>query len=131
MNAHDHHPHPARPLSEGPEHPEDGVIYLEDDGRVRIWDKPENVKKLLKVFFIICGLFFLLDFVLMLFPGTIKKLFGVYKYSAFKDGKLPFEQWPGFYCIYGLVACVVLVLIAKQLRKVLMRDERYYEDRNL
>jgi len=126
MNANDHHPHPARPLSEGPEHPEDGVIYLPDDGRVRIWDKPENVKLLLRVFFISCGLFFLLDLFLLL------PFLDYHKWSPFdKSGLLPMEKWPGFYCIYGLVACVVLVLIAKQLRKVLMRDERYYEDRDL
>lgn len=123
MNAHEDHPHPARPLADGPEHPEDGVVYLPDDGRVRIWDKPENVKLLLRVFFISCGLFFLLDLVLL--------LVGYHKWSAFEKGALPIEHWPGFYCIYGLVACVVLVLIAKQLRKVLIRDERYYEDRDL
>jgi Na+/melibiose symporter-like transporter len=33
----------------------------------------------------------------------------------------------GFYSLYGFVACVVLVLVAKQLRRVLMRDEDYYD----
>ena len=33
----------------------------------------------------------------------------------------------GFHAVYGFVACVVLVLAAKQLRRVLMRDENYYE----
>lgn len=33
----------------------------------------------------------------------------------------------GFYGLYGFFACVVLVLVAKQLRKVLMRDEDYYD----
>jgi hypothetical protein len=32
----------------------------------------------------------------------------------------------GFY-IYGFVACVVLVVIAKEMRKVLMRKEDYYD----
>ena len=31
------------------------------------------------------------------------------------------------YGIFGFVACVALVLIAKQLRKVLMRREDYYD----
>jgi len=123
MNAHDHHPHPARPLSEGAEHPEDGVVYLEDDGRVRMWDKPENVKKLLRFFFIGCGIIFALD---LLFLIHI-----LHKHSAFEKGTFPIEHWPGFYCLYGLAACVVLVLIAKQLRKILMRAETYYEDQNL
>jgi hypothetical protein len=33
----------------------------------------------------------------------------------------------GFYCLYGFVACVALVLTAKALRRVLMRPEDYYE----
>jgi hypothetical protein len=33
----------------------------------------------------------------------------------------------GFYAIYGFVACVLLVVIAKELRKLLMRDENYYD----
>ena len=33
----------------------------------------------------------------------------------------------GFYGLYGFFACVILVLIAKKLRTVLMRDEDYYE----
>jgi len=38
------------------------------------------------------------------------------------------EALPGFYALFGFVACVVLVLIAKEMRKVLMRDEDYYDD---
>jgi len=33
----------------------------------------------------------------------------------------------GFYALYGFVACVLLVLLAKEMRKMLMRDEDYYE----
>ena len=33
----------------------------------------------------------------------------------------------GFYAIYGFLACVALVLTAKALRRLLMRDEDYYE----
>ena len=39
-----------------------------------------------------------------------------------------FESWPGFYALFGFVACVALVLAAKELRKVLMRPEDYYGD---
>lgn len=38
------------------------------------------------------------------------------------------EKIPAFYAIYGFIACVVLVLIATQMRKLLMRDENYYGD---
>ena len=37
------------------------------------------------------------------------------------------ESWFGFYSVYGLVSCVVLVLLATELRKVLMREENYYD----
>lgn len=40
----------------------------------------------------------------------------------------PTEKVPGFYAIYGFVGCVVLVLVAKQMRKVVMRDETYYDE---
>jgi hypothetical protein len=33
----------------------------------------------------------------------------------------------GFHSVYGFVACVVLVLVAKRLRRILKRDENYYE----
>jgi hypothetical protein len=39
----------------------------------------------------------------------------------------PWEALPGFYALYGFVACVILVLAAKELRKVLMRGEDYYD----
>ena len=40
------------------------------------------------------------------------------------------ENWFGFYGIYGFVACVILVLAAKELRKLVARAEHYYEDEN-
>jgi hypothetical protein len=38
-----------------------------------------------------------------------------------------FAGWFGFYALYGFVACVILVVTAKALRRVLMRREDYYE----
>lgn len=40
----------------------------------------------------------------------------------------PIENRFGFYAWYGFICCVSLVLIAKQLRKVLRRNEDYYGD---
>ena len=37
------------------------------------------------------------------------------------------EQLAGFYAIFGFVACVMLVLGAKQLRNIVMRKEDYYD----
>ena len=51
-----------------------------------------------------------------------------HRHPSFKHEELPIELWWGFYCFYGFVACVLLVLVAKQMRKVVMRDEDYYDD---
>ncbi len=40
----------------------------------------------------------------------------------------PWEAMFGFYAVYGFVACVLLVLLAKELRKVLIREEDYYDE---
>ncbi len=76
----------------------------------RFFDKPENVKRVLRVFYAVCGALLLLDF--------------------FIDRHVS-HAWEGiwgFYAIFGFAACVILVLVAKELRKVLMRDESYYDD---
>jgi hypothetical protein len=44
-----------------------------------------------------------------------------------KHGPFAIEHVYGFYGIFGFIACVALVLIAKQLRRVLMRPEDYYD----
>lgn len=45
-----------------------------------------------------------------------------------KHGHFQIEHLIGAYGIYGFLACVGLVLAAKELRKLLMRDEKYYDD---
>jgi hypothetical protein len=44
-----------------------------------------------------------------------------------KHGPFVIEHVYGFYGIFGFVACVCLVLIAKQLRRILIRPEDYYD----
>ena len=81
-----------------------------DEGKKHIWDDDKNIKTLLKIFFSICVVLFAIDFVV---PKTTH---------------MPWEEWPGFYAIYGLVACVILVLVSKYiLRPLAMRGEDYYE----
>lgn len=63
----------------------------------------------LKVFMGIAVVLFLLDFVVK------RKI------------HLSAEKVPGFYAIYGFVGCVILVLVAKEMRKIVMRDETYYD----
>jgi hypothetical protein len=76
------------------------------------FDKPNNIKWLLRVFYFICVLLVALDFI-------------VHRHIY-----LDFEKIPTFYALYGFVACVVLVLLAKIMRLMLMRSETYYEPSN-
>ncbi len=80
-----------------------------DNEKVYFFDKEENVTLVLRIFYALCVLLFLLDFV-------------VHRHIY-----IWFENIPTFYALYGFVACVVLVLIATQMRKWLMRDEDYYQ----
>ena len=44
-----------------------------------------------------------------------------------KHGHWHFQDFMGFDAIYGFVSCVSLVIAAKGLRVLLMRDEDYYD----
>lgn len=78
--------------------------------KTHIFDKPENVKRLLIIFFSI----------LVVLLGVE---FFIHKHAIF-----PWEEWPEFYAVFGFVACVVLVLVAKYiLRPLVKRSEDYYE----
>lgn len=79
------------------------------DDKQYLFDKPRNVTRLLRGFYVICALLLLLDFVL-------------HRHVAHS-----WENLPGFYAVFGFVACVVLVLVAKEMRKVIMRAEDYYD----
>lgn len=45
-----------------------------------------------------------------------------------KHANFSWEAWLGFYGIYGFLSCFGLVLVAKQIRKILKRREKYYDD---
>jgi len=82
---------------------------VKDSGQ-HFFDDPSNLKRVLKLFYIACGGLLLVDVV------------------YHRHVTHAWENLWGFYAIFGFVACVVLVLGAKEMRKVLMRDESYYED---
>ena len=44
-----------------------------------------------------------------------------------KHGHFVFEEWFGFYAFYGFVAYMLIVNSAKLLRKLIKRDEDYYD----
>ena len=82
--------------------------------KTHVFDNPRNVKRLIRIFFVVCVVMLGLDFV-------------VHRHLSFSEGFFPAESWFGYYAVYGFVACVLLVLIATQMRKVLMRGEDYYD----
>jgi len=78
------------------------------------FDRKENVRKILLGLFVGCALLVLVDVI-----------FWITGYD--KHPYLRWETWPGFYAVYGFVACVVLVLISRfVLRPIVMRGEDYY-----
>ena len=98
MSAGPHDPH-----SPGPGH---GPLPGEEP---RFFDKPENVRRTMWALYAICAILVVADFI------------------AHRHIYHPWESLPAFYPIYGFVGIVVLVLLAKQLRRVVMRDEDYYD----
>ena len=72
-------------------------------------DDKRNVKKIITALVIICLVLFVSDAFYQKHPYFIVE-------SVF-----------GFYAIYGFVMCVGLVLSAKWLRTIIMRDEDFYD----
>lgn len=79
------------------------------DGGTYWLDRPGNVERLVKALYWVCGLLLVID---VFIP---------------KHGPFAVEHVFGFYGLFGFVACIVLVLAAKQLRKILLRPEDYYD----
>jgi len=77
--------------------------------RRHVFDDPRNVKRLLRVFFAVCVAVLGID---LIFHRHVIH---------------PWEGVFGFYAIFGFVACVALVLIAKEMRKAVKRKEDYYD----
>ncbi|MCP5084409.1 MAG: hypothetical protein GY948_22190 [Alphaproteobacteria bacterium] len=75
-----------------------------------IFDDPKNVQRLLNGFYAVCALLVVVDFF-------------IHRHIS-----LVWEKIPAFYAIYGFVACVVLVILAKVMRKGVMRGENYYDE---
>lgn len=75
-----------------------------------LFDNPRNVERLLKGFYAICAILVIADFI-------------IHRHIS-----MGWEKIPAFYAIYGFTACVVLVVLAKWMRKVVMREEDYYDE---
>ncbi len=45
------------------------------------------------------------------------------------DHHFPFESWPAWGSLYGLISCVAIIVLSKLIGKAwLMRSEDYYDD---
>ncbi len=69
----------------------------------------KRVHPIIKIFLGLCVVLLLLDFV-------------IHRHVSHD-----WENLFGFYAVYGFVACVVLVLVATQMRRIVMRREDYYD----
>ena len=82
----------------------------EEGSRPSLWlERPGSVDKIIRSLALVCALVVGVDF----FYET--------------HGPYSWENFPGFYALFGFVSCVVLVLAATQLRRILKRDEDYYD----
>lgn len=80
------------------------------DEAPHIWDDPRNVNRLFYLFYVLCGILVLADFV-------------IHRHALH-----PMEHLPDFYPLWGFVGITVLVLVARVLRRLVKRPEDYYED---
>jgi len=79
------------------------------DEKEYFFDRQQNIDRLLMVFYVICVVLFVLDFIIH--RHTMHSL----------------EELPGFYAVFGFVAFVALVVGSILLRKLVMRKEDYYD----
>ncbi|WP_028316657.1 hypothetical protein [Desulfatibacillum aliphaticivorans] len=73
------------------------------------FDKPGNFKKFLRGFFAILIVLLIAD---LFVP---------------KHPHFPWEYAPNFSAAYGFISCVLLVVVARGLRRIVMRKEDYYD----
>ncbi len=85
-------------MSQAPENPRKGWA-----------DRKHNVELIVKSLYVICGILLFAD------------LF----YT--KHGHFSFENWFGFFAFYGFLSYFCIVTSAKYLRKLVKRDESYYD----
>ena len=94
-------------------------MAVEPTDKKHFFDDPKNVTRVLRSLYVACAVVFLLDIVNL----VIVRMGG----HELRHAERTWEGLPGFYAVYGFVACVLLVLIAKGIRRILMRDEDYYD----
>jgi len=93
-----------------PQSDQGGISDALEQSKSYLFDKPRNVKILLRCFYVSLLLLLIIELFL-------------HKHPHFA-----WAAWPEFYAVYGFVACVVLVVAAKYiLRPLVKRREDYYD----
>ncbi len=80
-----------------------------------IFDDPNNVKKLIRFFYVVLGALLGADFYLY--------------FGHLKHGHFAWEDKPQFFAVYGFVCCVLVIFGAKLLRVFVMRKENHYDSK--
>ena len=89
---------------------EDYQHPVDMEEELSLFDHPKTVKRVLYTFFTCV--------ILLLFVDLF-----FHKHAIFR-----WEEYFGFYSVFGFVACVILVLVAKYiLRPLVIRKEDYYD----
>ena len=81
--------------------------------KIYLFDRPQNVRRVLWLLYGFALLVLLLDLV-------------VHRHAVH-----PWEGLPFFYPIYGFFGCTILVVIAKWMRRIIMRPPDYYRQDDL
>ena len=81
-----------------------------DSSKPGIFYQPRTIRRILTVLHLACACLFLSD--LMFYRHVVD----------------PIEEIVGFYGLYGFIACWLLVILAKLMRRILMRGENYYDN---
>ena len=74
-------------------------------------DRPEVIKRLFTVFYVLCAVLIVAEFVL----------------GRHTEHPHPWEWLPVFYPVWGFLSFWFLVLLARPMRTLLIRPEDYYE----
>ena len=83
---------------------------MDEKDKKHLFDDPGNVKRAIYTLYSVCAIAAAADFFIA------------------RHVDHPWESLFGFYAFYGFFACVILVLVAKEMRKIVRRKEDYYED---
>jgi drug/metabolite transporter (DMT)-like permease len=81
----------------------------QQEQKKHLFDNPRNVSLMVRGLYLVCIVLILLDFI-------------VHRHIS-----IEWESFPGFYALFGFIACVAIVLISILLRKTLRRREDYYD----